>query len=455
MKPLLFSFALLALLTPSILLAEETPTPGEKTGTVGNASCFDYYHFGSVQADIEGDIAETVPGVDIHFKGKLKNDNDYPVINGTLYLKVFQRNENTFKEGDGNDLVDQFPLKEKFTIPAKGEKEVTITWHVPEDAEGGEYYLATFFATEERYNLSGLSFTDDVIGNSVSFKVNSQQKNITLEKTKTTLNGQDHHFAAYPLHFKNDEKVEVKTTLTNPTDQNKVIQLTWEEYVWDGLRQENQKNKKYELIEVGANQSKELSYTINPNNHSVSYLTVTAKDQYSKSILDIRLVRDGVEETRINFPSITSFPLKAGETNTLFACAHSTNRPNVPGNILTLSLRDEDQNLIHEYKYEGDISGDMSGFKDDFTPEHTYNKFTLTATLQRNGAVVEEVTIPYDCQTINPDLCKTSFSNLSKTTKRGILFVITLSLIAFFAILISKLKNKSPRRFKVLFLALS
>jgi hypothetical protein len=391
MKQTLTSAALLGLFIPQLLFAQEVPSTFTGDGVVpivevgsatGNVACFDNYHFGSVEANIETNSAQAVPGSDVAFFGTLKNTNDYPVVNGTLYLKVFFRDDATFKAGDGNQLVDQFPLEEKYTIDAKEEKKVEFSWHVPENARGGNYYLATFFATEGRYNLSGLSFTDDVIGNSVEFTVTSDQDSaILLDKTQTTLNGQNHHFVSFPLHFKRDETVDTKVTLTNPSTENKVIQLTWEEYTWDALRKETLQNQKYELIEIGANESKELSYSVTPKNTAVTYLVVTAKDQYSKSIQDIRFVRDGIQETRINFPSLSHFPLKAGEQNSLFACAHSTNLPNVTGNILTLTLRDQDQKTIHEYRYQGDISSAMGGWKDDFTSNKTYTKVFLTATL--------------------------------------------------------------------------
>ena len=457
MKRLLSSLFLLTLFLPYPLLAQETfevpALSSESENPSGNVSCFDYYKFGSIQSDLETDLAETVPGANINFKGKIKNDNDYPVVNGTLFVKIFLRDEGTFKEGDGNQVVDQFQVEGTWNIKEKGEKEVAFSWHVPENAKGGEYYLATFFNTEGRYNLSGLSFTDDVIGNSVQFKVNSQEKGVYLDKTKTTLNGKDHHFAAYPLHFAKDEKVDIKAVVTNPTDQTQVVQLTWEEYTWDAMRKEHLKNKKYELVEVAPNQSKEITYAVNPQNNSVSYIIATTKDQYGKSIQGIRFVRDGVEETRINFPSLTKFPLKKGEANTLFACAHSTNLPKVPGNILTLTLRDDNQNVIHEYKYEGDITGSMSGWKDDFTPSKSYDKVFLTATLQRNNEVVEEVTIPYDCSVIDQSMCNPIGSLFGEGTKSiktiATILISLLTLVAILVILIHKMKTqKRNNRFK-------
>ncbi len=460
MKRILVSFALLGLIVPQSLFAEEGTGPGPtaSAGTAtGNVSCFDYYQFGSVATSLEADLAQTVPGANITFSGTITNKNDYPVVDGNLFVKIFHTDEATFGVGDGNPVVDQFFVEGSFNLPAQGEQKVSFSWHVPENIAGGEYYAATFFTTENRYNLSGLSFTDDVIGSSTSFSVTSDQKGgVFLDKTKTTLNGQEHHFAAYPLHFKNDEMVETKVTLTNPSSEDQVVQLIWEEYTWDAMRAENLQNKRFDLVEIAANSSKEVAYQVTSKGKSVSYVVATTKDQYSKSVQGIRFVRDGIEETRINFPSLTKFPLKSGEQNSLFACAHATNLPLVKGNILTLTLRDENQSIIHEYKYEGDISGAMSGWKDDFTPSKDYSKVFLTATLQRNNQVVEEVTIPYDCEAIDKNLCdqSNSFSHLSKTKKIGVLLIILLSLFALGAIFFSKTKNKSPNRFKVFFLLL-
>ena len=461
MKRLFISLALLGLIIPQSIRAQEDagrpgPTAPSSTYT-GNVSCSDYYQFGSVATSLEADVAQTVPGANITFSGTITNKNNYPVVNGSLFVKIFHKDETTFRAGDGNPVVDQFFVKDTFNLAAQGEKKISFSWHVPENAQGGEYYAATFFTTENRYNLSGLSFTDDVIGSSANFSVTSDQKGgVFLDKSKTALNGSDHHFAAYPLHFKNDETVETKVTLTNPSSEDQVVQLVWEEYAWDAMRVENLQNKRFDLVEVAANSSKEVTYQVTPKGKSVSYLVVTAKDQYSKSVQGIRFVRDGIEETRINFPSLTHFPLKSGEQNSVFACAHATNLPLVKGNILTLTLRDENQNIIHEYKYEGDISGAMSGWKDDFTPSESYDKVFLTATLQRNNEVVEEVTIPYDCEIIDKNLCGqgTGFASLSKTKKIGVLFISLLSLIALCAIFISKTKTRKANRFKILFLLL-
>lgn len=465
MKKILFFILSVSLLLPqSVVFAQEveegqslpvaTQPSAETSEPTGNVSCFDYYRFGSVSADLQPGLAQTVPGVSLYFKGMVKNDNDYPLVNGTVYVKIFRRDDGTFKEGNGNPVVDEFALEQKFNLPAKGEKEASFEWRVPNNAPAGDYYAATFFATENRYNLMGLSFTDDVVGNMAQFSVTAPNAvpAAGFSKNGTMLNGKQHAYAAFPLHFGAGEAVEVKVKLVNPDQNPKVMPVIWKEYAWDALRPENQRNQRYEMVEVPGSSTKELSYTVKPGNDAVSYLVVETKDQDLKSFLNVRLVRDGVQETRINFPSILKYPLKAGEANALFACAHSTNEPLVNGNTMVLTLRDGSGQTVHSYKYQGDIAGAMSGWKDDFTPETFLANFTLTATLERDGRVMEEVNIKYDCNEIDPNLCeepaKAAGSDLLSGGKgMAIGLIAILSLVGIMAIVIAKIRRGRRRSF--------
>ena len=370
-------------------------------------NCFDYYTFGSVSADLQPSLSQTVPGATLTFKGDIVSANSYPILDGTLYVKLFKRNEKTFASGDGNELVDQFIIKDGISLPAKGTLPVSYDWQVPMNAVGGEYYAAYFFTTAKRYNLMGLSFTDDVVGNQAQFTITNIEdpKVAKISKIDTTLNGRDHHFAAFPLHFKVGETVTVKTTITNPSDKAKTLPLQWNQYSWDAMNKDNLRFTKTEVVTLAAKETKTVTYEVQPQQESVVYIVATTQDMQAKSILDIRYVRDGIEQTRINFPGVTSFPIKAGEEQTLFACAHSTNQPVVPGNTLTLTLKDKDGKIIHEYRYEGDISGAMGGFGDKFSTDKNINYATITATLERNGVIVEQVTQTYDCSAIDKNSC--------------------------------------------------
>ncbi len=117
------------------------PSEKEKSpSAVGMVDCFDYYHFGSVQVDLSPILDQTVPGATLTFQGKIKNENAYPIVDGTVYVKIFKRTGQSDQNmlENGYPLVDQFLLPENFTVPAKGEKPASFHWTVPANAEGGE-----------------------------------------------------------------------------------------------------------------------------------------------------------------------------------------------------------------------------------------------------------------------------------------------------------------------------
>ncbi len=389
------------------------PSEKEKSpSAVGMVDCFDYYHFGSVQVDLSPILDQTVPGATLTFQGKIKNENAYPIVDGTVYVKIFKRTGQSDQNmlENGYPLVDQFLLPENFTVPAKGEKPASFHWTVPANAEGGEYYAAFFFQSARHYNLLGLSFTDDVVGNQSHFTVTSPDNTrlVAFDKNTVTLNGVKHRFANFPLHFKKDESVTAKIKIKNPKDEASAVALTWQHYAWDALRPDTLAHSQDDLIVLEPGETKTVEYTAQPlSDAAVSYVVVEMQDGQSKSFLDIRFMRDGVMETNVNFPGVTSYPLQAGVETEMFSCIHGTNfsEPLIPGNILTLTLRDMNGNIIDSYQYQGDVTANMMGFAKRFVPEKTYTDFTLTTTLEHDGKVMEDVTQTYRCQDINPSLC--------------------------------------------------
>lgn len=424
--------------SPAVFAQDTTyvwPNIANEGNPAGNLNCFDYYEFGSVQADLQSNLAQTVPGTELTFSGKIQNNNNYPLVDGTLSVKIFLRDESTFGNADGNPVVDQFTIEKDIILAPNEARDASFVWKVPTNAQGGEYYAAYFFTTSKRYNLLGLSFTDDVVGNQAFFTVVSDAKNTLakLSKTDTTLNGQDHRFAAFPLQFNQGDTVTVKTTVTNPSDAPKSIPMQWNQYAWDSQNEDNLRNTKTEIVTLASGETKEVSYEVKMQPESIVYVTALTQDGESKSFLNVRYVKNGVEETRINFPSLTAFPLAKDTETTLFACAHSTNLPVVPGNTLTLALTDKNGESIHTYRYEGDITGAMAGFGESFIPTKNYNQATLTATLERNGVTVEQVKIAYDCNKIDANTClpeeEETLSLFDTLKKHGMTIILILGVL--------------------------
>jgi len=410
---LIFALAL-AIFGMAFFVSAQAAAPAVIDNTV---NCFDYYKFGSVQVDVESDINSTVSGVPMTFKATIKNDNNYPIVEGAVYAKVFKKNNGDDTHANGHSLVDQFFVQENISLNAKENKPLEFTWQIPGYALSGDYQIAMFFTSAKKFNLLGLSFTDDVVGNIFDFTVAGElQSNVEFNKNTVDINGKNYHFAAFPPRFK-DEDITVKTELVNSTNESQATKVSHKLYSWDGQTEDNLVAAKEEIIQLQAKETKQLTYTIQENKTPVYYLVIEAQYQDTKSILDIRTVRENNDKVRINFPAITSYPLKQNEKNTLFVCAHNSGTKDViENNKLVMTILDENQKEIHQYTYEGKISGAMMGLKEDFTPEKTSANFTIKTELYTDNQLVDSATMKYDCKQLNKDLCPARLSEIFTTS---------------------------------------
>lgn len=385
---------------PSLVSSPEEPLPN----TVG---CFDYYRFGSVQADVEGMVSSVASGVPMHFRGTIQNGNDYPVVEGAVYAKVFRKqSDDSLTHQNGHNLVDQFFVNEDISLPARGSLPIEFDWQVPASAVSGDYRIDFFFTAAKKFNLLGLSFTDDVVGNGFDFTVTGRQKSfVAFDKNTVTVGGQPYRFAAFPPRNDRDQDIPVTAQLVNPTATAQTAQISWKLYSWDAQSEDNLLDTRTETVTLQPGETATVAYTDTNRTGSVHLLVAESRVRDTKSLLDIRYGREGVDQPRINFPAVTSYPLSAGQEITLFSCLHNAGVATVPGNTLDLTLKDDRGKVIHAYRYEGGITGAMMAVKDTFVPDKTYRTFSLEAVLTSGGAVVDQATMRYDCESLGNSDC--------------------------------------------------
>lgn len=373
---------------------------------VGAVSCFDYYQFGSVQAELSVVTPNTVSGVPVQFSGVLRNSNPYPIVEGVLFVKVFKQ-RTAAKDIYGPDVVDQFVVLDSISIPANGSVPVSFSWNVPAHAQSGEYELATFFSVARKFSMLGLSFTDDVVGNTVSFGVEgADAPPVSIDKESVTVSGESYSFATFPPVLGKNDSVEVRALVHNPNTVAETVTVSWEVYRWDSLLRQNVVQEKRETLTVPAKGKTPISITVTDNTYSVYLAQATLAWKDTKSVVGVRFARSEVNQPRIHFPSVLFFPLVAGQENTLFSCLHNAGEAEEIGNTrLDVVLTDEKGDLIHEIRYEGAVSSAMMALAESFVPEKSYDRFTLDARLFKDGVLVDESRYEYDCTQIDATLC--------------------------------------------------
>lgn len=406
--------ALIAIsITPFVSFAQSTVVEeGEEVAVLplpastpaGTVSCFDYYTFGSVQAKLTASVPSTVSGAPITFSGTLENANPYPVVDGALYVKVFKM-RGTQNDGNGPDVVDQFFVQEDIAIPANGSFPISFEWRVPSYAQSGDYRVATFFTTSHKFNLLGLSFTDDIVGNTAPFTViGEQEASVAFDKAGVTINGAAYRFATAPPRV-GTAPATLEATVRNTSATSQRASVQWQVYQWDAQQAENIVQEAQSTVTVPANGSAPVSITVRDANHPVYLVVGTLSWKDTKSVIGARFARESINKPRINFPSITSFPLKAGESSSIFSCLHNTSGADLPQGRLDLTLMDKRGRTIAEYSYNGAVTSAMMGVASQFSPSRDYDYATLNARLYYGDSLVDEVTVAYDCAAIDPSQC--------------------------------------------------
>ncbi len=446
-KPLMLSLVLFVFLFSFSLWTQKANAEDEDIdtyfATTTNASCADYYHFNGVQIDVKPSIIQSVAGADMNFSGSILNNNEYPVVSGRLFVKIFR--DRSTKDNNGPDVLDAFVAQDGLSIKAGEKIPVNFKWKIPAYALGGDYKIATYFITSDKFNLAGLSFTDDVVAGLSSFKVLGQQdKGVFLKKDGVKVNNSTYAFAAYPPIQSPIDPVTITVPVTNTTAERVAVKVEFNVYKWDAQSSENKIDTSTKVAVIEPGKTIYMPMVINDNKSSVYYTEVVLKYMDSKSILGIRFVRNGVTMPRINFPSISSYPLVSGQKNNIFACFHNASNSNAPiDGKLKIDILGEDNNPILSYEYDGKIIGEMSAVKQEFVPRSTYKDFKIHASLFEGSKLVDEVYIPYSCKEIDPNNCGFNFGDISSSKwLKLVLEIVGLLILIGLIVLFAKRSNK-------------
>ncbi|MDO8574477.1 MAG: hypothetical protein Q7R86_02530 [bacterium] len=372
------------------------------------AECFDFYNFGSVPVDISPELIQTLAGSELRFYVTATNENPYPIVDGSIYVKVFRKQtDQEMAQKNGGFLVDEFFMKEGVILDAGETKKFDFLWKVPAWAPEGDYQAFTYFQSAKKFDLLGLPFTDDVKGSRADFKIRGEFENsVGLDKNNVKVNGKLYLFTGGPSLFESDETIKVEIPIQNPTTNSESAVVNYTLYWWSGSLDSQKIDSRKETVTLASGEKKTLSYEIINKDYPVYYLVVDSKWNDYSNIIGVRVARKELGRLRINFPGVTSFPITEGINNEVFACLHNVSLGGTTNGKLEISILDENGASVKEFAYEGAITSVMMGLKGNFLPEKSYDKFTLKASLfDGERTLVDNAELSFDCLEINSDKC--------------------------------------------------
>jgi hypothetical protein len=87
---------------------------------------------------------------------------------------------------------------------------------------------------QDRFNLAGLYFTNDIVASRVSFLVTGNNpEHPYLDQTQIMVGDETHNVMAFMTHHKSGKNIPITLPLTNPTNIEKRIKVTYRLSSWD------------------------------------------------------------------------------------------------------------------------------------------------------------------------------------------------------------------------------
>jgi hypothetical protein len=154
---------------------------------------------------------------------------------------------------------------------------------------------------------------------------------------------------------------------------------------------------------------------------------------------------------RLNYPALTTFPIKQGDSSTLFTCFHNTSDVSGQGRVEVV-LTDDKGVEISKINYDGVISSQMSADKSDFVAAEDLENIILNAKIyDENNNIIDEYVTEYKCedfdgcikQSNNSEEIKDANNDNSVNTILWIVIGVTTIVIIF--ILISAIIKKNKK----------
>ncbi len=389
------------------------------------ASCFDYYKFQSVEIDLHGEKQIYKAGEGAKFIGSLTNKNSYPLVGGSLILRISKLDP---RSQVGNDIIDEWVAMENINLRAGERQLMSSPYQLPSGLPTGTYVLNSYFLTQDKFNISGLSFTDDIYGGYATFAVEGKsERSIKFDRTGVKADGKPYRiFGFIPNIFSKDTKsVRLEVPLRNNSSKSLKAGVAYEIYYWDAADKDNLIESRNEIAMLGAGQAKTLSLDVDVSGGPVHFIKIKAEAEDQKSEIHIRLIKEGFKP-RLNFVGLSSFPLSGGSSAVAFACYHNTTEGEGVGK-LDIALKTSSGRTLAEAETNGKMTGTIDLLSKDVSRLRGYDKLTLLAELKdASGAVVDSAEVTYDCSKFSESICLKSRVNFYTLLAGVVILIIAL-----------------------------
>jgi hypothetical protein len=381
---LFFSF----LLTPyGAIMAQETiGEPSNETPSASNnIFCTDNFALTKMSLSVASSLAEVVPQSIVGFSGTVGNQNALSVPAQELRARVFKLTEGV------PALVDSYMVMQNIILPGQSDYAFTDEWQVPANQSGGVYVV--------EYALAFMGEEAALVGYSPRFTIISEEQSVQFVYESLTINGESYETFDQST-ITDDDTVEFSIRVTNPTDEQKLIPLQWNQYVGTHPVENQRLDTKTSLLTIPANSEETISYVARGTSAKQYVVTALLDDKGAKSLLDMQISR-ATDEPVVLAAGVASVPVVAGQLNEFYYCIATPAESDLTSYSLALEIADAG----------GVVAGVVTRPSITEVAIPTFvgivnqNQSVVTATLSKEGIPISESEAVFDCNNFNPRSC--------------------------------------------------
>jgi len=423
---------------------------GVKSGELTN--CFDTYKFGteglSIYADTEANDYKASDLIEV--LGSIVNKNSYPIIDLTVRARVLRSHPNPVQQRALYTTVDDFIVLDNINLKSNQTYLFNYSYNISNNAPTGDYIIQYYVYNQNRFNLSGLSFTEDIIAGVTEFSIEGKAEHVYLDKTNITVDGQINDTRAFITKHEKGKDIPIRLPLVNPTGEDQNVRISYKLYKWDEISENNFIEEQIQEKLVNANNKIDLEYIVKDNEYPVYYLVITAIPigeritdiNKKQTMAHIRYLVEDNNRPRVNWVGLDKNPFEGGEI-AMLTCVHNTVFATDEGPVKAQSIaRDEKGRELSKIEYEGIMPSAISGIKNKLNTDKRFNLVSIETNLYNSSnELVDNIITEYKCDDISPELCLAeSKSNI--LNRRNIL-VICLIILSIIGIVIGYAKYKN------------
>lgn len=379
-----------------LILPIGIPVVRAQEPTVENLeSCFQYYDYGRVRPNLGSDKFSYSGGEQARIIGTIVNNNTFPLTDVTLFAHLKRINDYTFAQ-NGHYPIDRLVLAQNLNFLPGETKGLDSTFPILPNYPNGKYQIAFFLLSSQGFHYAGRPFLEEDTAGTINFEIaDSTEPEVYFDINSLRVNGVVQTIRQLIKEFPAGP-INVSVALVDSREVKSDLAVKVNYYSFDDAIEKNLVSTEEVILPAS---TKLFQSQFNPPAPG-AYIALFELLGPTKSLLKYRFasIGDRAKELQMNDLGITNYP--AGAEDRAFVCFHSPTRKNSPPTNVSLTLLDNDKQVVDEKIVSGEFSGEIKAISLPLTTLENKNDFWVKAVFtDQETQQTQESEIHYECNT--------------------------------------------------------